>query len=240
MRTYYSALAFILIVLFQSSCKKDKETLTCRVASWSSGSQTYFYTYDSRGFIERMSLSTTSNYLVYTQNGNILTRQAYDSTGAPTGSTVTSVVNSEGYYSMIPGSSDTTFLSYNADGQLLSVVRRNDTLINQTLLTYENGDMVRAVSLRSDSSVSSINTYEYYTERANNSNLLITFDLLDSRYGKPSRHFLKSSTSSNSSGDIDITTFYYTYDDNGNAVSLQLIRQPDNSISNIQFTYNCE
>ncbi|MBK8657425.1 MAG: hypothetical protein IPN22_00720 [Bacteroidetes bacterium] len=240
MHKYYSALALLLFVMFQSSCKKDKEALTCRLSTWEVSGQTYYYTYNSQGFVERMSVSNSSSYIVYTQSGNLLTSQAYDSTGTAIGTPAVRQVNADGYYSMIPGSSDTTYLTYNAAGQLLTYVRRNDTIISQSTFTYENGDMVKAISLKSDSSISSIATYDHYTDRVNNTNLNVSIDLLEPRYGKPNRHLLKSSTTSNSSGNIDFNTFYYEFDENGNPVSLQLIRQPGNDISNLKFTYGCE
>ncbi len=240
MPKYYSALALLLLVLFQSSCKKDTEVLTCRLTSWQVSGQEFYYTYNSQGFVERMSVSSSSNYVVYTQSGNLLTSQGYDSTGSAIGSPTVRQVNSEGYYSMIPNTSDTTFLTYNAAGQLLTYARRNDTLINHTTFTYENGDLVKTVSLKSDSSISSIGTYDYYTDRVNTSNLNISFDLLEPRYGKPSRHLMKSSTTSNSSGDIDFRSFYYEFDENGNAISLQLITQPGNTITDLKFGYRCE
>lgn len=239
-KSLYAIAALAIFVLFQSSCKKEAETLTCRLASWQAGSQAYMYTYNSKGFIERASVSTSGSYILYTQNGSILTRQAYDSTGAPIGSPVTTVVNSDGYYSMAFGSIDTTFFTYNADGQILTYTRRNDTLISQSLFTYDNGDMVKAVSLKSDSSVNSVVTYEYYTDRVNKSNLNLSFDILDPRYGKPNRHFLKRSINSNSSGDISYGNFFYTFDENGNAVTAQIINQPSNSITDVVFTYRCE
>ena len=239
-KSLYAIAILAVIVLFQSSCKKEEEALACKLASWQTGSQGYMYTYNSQGFIERMSVSTSSSYVMYTQNGSILTRQAFDSTGAPIGSPVTAMVNSDGYYSMTFGSVDTSLFTYNADGQLLTYTRRNDTIVSRSLFTYENGDIVKAINLRSDSSVSSISTYEYYTDKVNRSNLNLFSDILDSRYGKPSRHFLKRTTTSNSSGDISYGNFYYTFDENGNAVSAQLINQPSNTINDIVFTYSCE
>lgn len=239
-KSLYAIALLALIVLFQSSCKKEEEALACKLASWQVGSQTYMYTYNSQGFIERMSVSNSSSYVVYTQNGSILSRQAFDSTGAPIGSPVTAMVNSDGYYSMTFGSVDTSLFTYNADGQLLSYTRRNDTIISQSVFTYENGDMTKAINLRSDSSVSSISTYEYYTDKLNRSNLNLFSDILDGRYGKPSRHFLKHSTSSNSSGNISYANFYYTYDENGNAVAAQIINLPSNSITDVVFSYLCD
>lgn len=239
MSKYLSIAVAVFFIFSQYSCKKDKVALECKLASWQYGSQSYFFTYNNAGFIERLSISGSSTYIVYTQSGNQLTRQGYDSTGAPVGSPAISYVNSSGYYSMVPGSSDTTFITYNADGQLLTYVRRNDTIVSQTSFTYENGDVVQAVSLKSDSSVNSITTYEYYTDRVNNSNLNISFDLLEPRYGKPNRHFVKRSTASNSSGDITYTSFYYTFDENGNATTAQLVFQPSNTINNLSFVYTC-
>ncbi len=225
------------MLLFMNSCKKDNSRLVCLVNHWQTNTTSINFSYDDAGFVKRMWINS-SGYLEYTQSGNRVTRQNYDSTGTPTGSSAYYYVNSAGYYSLIPGGSDSTFISYNGDGQMTEFMRRDDTLKSRSGFTFENGDAIQMVSYGTDSAVTGTTIYEYYTERVNNSNLNLMFDLLDSRYGKPNKHFVKSSTESKS-GNITYTNFSYTFDDNGNVTHARLITQPSNHVTDIDFTYQC-
>ncbi len=239
MKNYILAFAAFIILSTQSSCKKETvSVLFCQVTSWAFGPQSFTFTYDEAGFVKRTTLAT-GDYYDYTQTGNKVVRQSYTSTGIAVGSPVTYTVNSAGYFIVTPNSSDTTYISYDSEGHLTEYTRRNDTVITRTVYTYQDGDALTAIEYYGDSSIKTTNVYEYYTERENHSNLHILFDLLDNRFGKPTKHFLKSVTKS-SSGTISTTNFSYAFDEEGNATSLKVVTQPDNSVNDILFTYHCK
>lgn len=239
MKNYLPALAALLLLTTQYSCKKEDSGVTyCRVTSWGTDYETFDYTYDNAGFVKRATLST-GNYLDYTQTGNVLVRQAYTSSGVPTGNSISYTVNSQGYFTAMPSGSDTIYLSYNQAGQMTEFTRRNDTILSRVVITYQDGDALSAIEYRNDSTVKSTSTFEFYTNRENHSNLNILYDILDNRMGKPCKHFIKRQTQSNSSGNLSYTNFYYTFDDNGNPTALQVVSQPSNNVTNINFTYSC-
>lgn len=237
MKNLFLALIALAWVATQSSCKKEESPSFCQVSSWGLGTITYNLTYDDRGFVKRTWVNN-SGYVEYSLNGAQLTRQGYDSTGTPTGSVSHSFVNSMGYYAIVPNSADTTFFTYNADGHLTEMMKRNDTFVSRTEFIYENGDITQAVSYNYDSTVSSTIVFEYYTDRVNNTNLYLLYDLLDSRYGKPTTHYVKSAIESRN-GSIQYSNFSYTFDDAGKATHLRLINQPDNDVIDIDFNYLC-
>lgn len=238
MKNLFYVVIGLVFVFGQYSCKKDKEnTKFCKLTSWSSPSVSFNYTYDDNGFVKRGTIAN-GTYYEYTQTANVLQRQGYTAAGVPSGSPAFYQLYNSGLIAAIPNSSDTTFLFYNNDQQLSEVQRRNDTIISRTVISYVDGDATNAVEYRSDSSVRSISTYAYYNDKENHTNLSLLFDILDSRYGKPCKHHIKSITQS-SSGSFSTNNFFYTFDSDGNPVKLQLLGQPSNSVNNLDFSYSC-
>ncbi len=211
----------------------------CKATYWGLGSQSYTLVYDAAGFTKKNTLSDAS-YYEFTQTGSLLLRQKFNSAGVPVGSSETQVVNSAGYLTIVPSSSDTSFYSYNTDGRLTEYTRRDDTIKSRFVFTYSNGDLVSGIEYRKDSTVKSTILFEYYTDRENHSNLNVHYDLLDSRMGKPAKHFLKRISRSNSSNELSYTNLYYTFNEQGSATGLQVISQPDNYVNDFVFTYSCE
>jgi len=238
MKNLLLALVALAWVATQSSCKKDDSPSFCQVTRWSTGTYGYNFTYDDQGFVKRLWVNT-SGYVEYTQTGDQLTRQGYDSTGTPSNPPTVTFINSKGYYSIIPNGADTTFLTYNAQGHLTETMRRNDTFISRSELFYEKGDVTQMISYNYDSTINSTIVFDYYTDRVNNTNLYLLFDLLDSRYGKPTTHYVKTATESRN-GSIRYSNFSYTFDNDGKATNVRLINQPDNDVVNIDLNYQCE
>ncbi len=238
MKNYLLA-ALVLGLFTMQSCKKETaSTPFCKATYWGLTGQGFTLVYDEAGFIKKNTL-TDGTYYEFTQTGSLLVRQRYNSAGVPMGSSETQVVNSLGYVTVAPRSSDTSFYSYNADGRLAEFTRRNDTIISRLVFNYRDGDLLNAVEYRQDSTVKTTIDFEYYTDRENHSNLNINYDLMDSRFGKPAKHFLKRITKGTNNV-LSNTNIYYTFDEQGSATQAQVISQPDNYVSNLTFNYSCE
>ncbi len=239
MKNYLLVIAVFTILVSQNSCKKETTpTQFCKATKWSIGSQSIAYIYDASGFIKKAT-GLDGSYSDYTQSGNLLTRQSYSSAGLPTG-TITLTVNDAGYVIFDASNPDTMLYKYNSEGQLSEFVRRQDTVKSRVVISYNGGDIQNIIEYKADSTIKSTKVYEYYTDRENNTNLNISYDLIDSRFGKPAKHFVKRITTGTSSNTLSYTYLTYTFDDRGSATKVQIVNQPDNYVTDITFDYSCE
>ncbi len=239
MKNYLLAILAVGLIATQSCKKETASTPFCTATYWGLGSESYTLVYDAAGFIKKNTLADGS-YYESTQTGSLVVRQKFSSGGVPVGSSETQVVNSSGYVTIAPNASDTGFFSYNTDGRLTEYIRRNDTVISRVVFAYSGGDMLTGIEYRKDSTIKSTLLFEYYTDLENHSNLNVQYDLLDSRFGKPAKHFLKRITRGTSSNELSYTNLFYTFNEQGAATSLQVISQPDNFVNNFTFNYSCQ
>lgn len=238
MQKITSAIALCLLVTLQYSCKKDKDqTKFCNLTTMVANTQTRTFTYGPDGYLTRLNYNPTL-YTTFARSGNTLNGQSYNA-GVPIGSPTVWTIDDAGRLTMVPGSSDTSFYKYNNSGQLIELTRRNDTIISRNVFTYVKGDAISSVEYNKDSVAIATRNYDYYTDYENRTNINILYDVLDNRYGVPSKHYLKQIRQSRN-GDISYSDFYYTFDDDGTAKTLQIVSQPTNYISNLSFNYDCK
>jgi len=228
------------------------------------GKYTINYSYDGSGKISKATSGAQTN--TYTYSANKITATDEDGyvaeivleNGRATSSGSDGIIVSGGV------SYDyTRKYTYNAEGYLIEVKNYLSGVLNSTdLLTYTNGNLVKAVSTDANFGYVSTTVYSYTSEIAQN-----TYEIADplsyhvdyfpgGYFGKQSKNVLAKSSAKtvDANGDPivdDVVNYTYQFDAKGNASSLtfnqvtniySLSGPPttDTYTSKFNMTYNCK
>ncbi|MFW0715683.1 DUF4595 domain-containing protein [Pedobacter sp. N23S346] len=266
--------AFVAIISI-ASCKKeidysDPNGSSCQLTRWKAISGTGEFTlnleYDAIGRVIKESNSEGGTY-TRVFNTNKIT--ATDEDGLVDEFVLSNgrAISSGSGGSIIAGVAtfeNTKRYSYNADGYLTEVKSyENDILTATTVLTYADGNLIRAVVTDGlTGQITSTTTFSYRSDKAVNvswpSNPLTNIvDYQTGNYfGKPSKNALASisDTATGPNGDVEIisgSAYAYQFDAKGNATAINITETStiyiggiagltNTSIDEYTFTYNCK
>ena len=264
------------------SCKKDSDSnpspspaasacVTTEERDSASNSLTESYEYDAnRRIIKQFNYSdgVKSGYSSFSYSGNTITIRSYNMNNSPDGNPSVATLNSSGYISgvvgfgpdtidNIPGiSRDTTLLSYNSSGQMLSYSSRNwfrdesNNVISQYNLTqtfeYTSGRVSKQTNDFTSNGFSS-NSVQVYTYDENSpvvtSNPIVSlFSIAGSElFGKlqSNRIPVKIESTNGSGGQPVITTIAATVDAKGNPTKIRTVSGNAGSAYTLLYGYNC-
>lgn len=268
--------------LFLWSCKKDSDSnpspstasnACVRIEERDSASNflTDSYEYDaSRRIIKQFNYSdgVKSGYSTFSYSGNTITIQRFNMNNSPDGNPSVATLNSSGYISgavgfdpdtvdNIPGiSRDTTLLSYNSSGQMLSYSSRNwfrdesNEVISQYNLTqtfeYASGRVSKQTTVFTINGFNStsvqVYTYDDNSPIVTSNPIVSLFSIAGSElFGKlqSNRIPVKVETTNDSGGQPVITTIAATVDTKGNPTKIRTVSGNAGSAYTLLYGYNC-
>ncbi len=235
--TIVSLLA-VALLFTTASCKKDKQ-LNCSMKSLSVSGHTTLYEFDASGYETKRTDSTTGTYNISTASGSLLTKQNYNAAGVATGSPKYFVINPEGLI-LQEINIDTTFLTYNSEGQMTkSTTGSGANITGWTIYTWADENVTSTVTYDGAGSITHTTSIDYYTDKTNKGNINFIYRFItDARYGKTTKNLIKQVGNSDGTS-VSITNVTYTFDSDGYLTNFSLLQQPANTLMSADLSYGC-